>query len=450
MTSTAEGRADRLLSPALRASTIGTVALISLFAFEALAVSTAMPVAAADLGGVQLYALAFGAPLAAGVVGMVAAGPWSDRRGPGPATAWGLGTFVVGLVLAGLAPSMEVVVAGRTLQGVGSGAAIVALYVLVARTYPEELHPRIFAAFSTAWVVPSLVGPPVAGLVAEHLGWRWVFLAVPFGVVPALLLLHGTMRRLTDREAPRTGARAPLGWAALAALSAGTLHVAGQRADVLGVLLLVVSLLGLVLALPRLVPTGTFRARRGLPTVIALRGLFAAGFFSAEVFIPPMLNLERGWSPSLAGAALTVGAVTWAIGSNLQARLSTAANRPTLLRVGALLVAAAVLCAAVTAALPVPTATLVVGWALAGTGMGIAYPTLSMLALQLAEPGRQGQASSALQISDSIASSVALAVSGTVFAALLRHSPDSAYVPGFLVAAVIALVAAAVAPRVRT
>jgi hypothetical protein len=55
--------------------------------------------------------------------------------------------------------------------------------------------------------------------------------------------------------------------------------------------------------------------------------------------------------------------------------------------------------------------------------MGISYPTLALLSLQLAEPGRQGQASSALQISDSMTSSIALAVSGSIFAALIATSP---------------------------
>ena len=448
MTTTHPGDAGSIVSPALRATTIAAVALISIFAFEALAVGTAMPVVADDLGGIELYALAFGAPLAAGVLGMVAAGPWSDRRGPGPATWWGLAGFVGGVLVAGLAPSMTVLVLGRTLQGAGAGATIVALYVLVARCYPEALHPRVFAAFSTAWVVPSLVGPPVAGLVADHLGWRWVFLAVPLGVLPAVVLLRPTLARL-DRPITddAVGERAPIAWAACAAVAAGVLHVAGHRLDPTGLALLVASLAGLTLALPHLVPVGTFRAARGLPAVIALRGLFAAGFFSAEVFIPLMLTRERGLSPAVAGAALTIAALSWALGSNLQARFTRPERRTLLLRCSAVSVAVAVVCAAVTAVLPVPTALTVAGWTLAGLGMGAAYPTLSLLSLQLAEPGRQGAASSALQISDSMTSSIALAVSGSVFAALIGTAPETAYLAGFAIAVAFLLVAVLVAPR---
>jgi len=449
VTSTLPRPAHGLLSPALRAATVGSVALISLLAFEALAVGTAMPVAATELDGLELYALAFGAPLATSVLGMVAAGPWSDRRGPGPAIWWGLVAFVAGVLTAGAAPSMEVLVAGRTLQGAGAGAVIVALYVLVGRRYPDELHPRVFAAFSTAWVVPSLIGPPVAGLVAEHVGWRWVFLAVPLGVVPAALLLRTTLASLGVATTSGGSRRAPIGWAALAAAAAALLHLAGQRVDGTGIAMLLVALGGLGVALPRLLPAGTFRAKRGLPTVVALRGLFGAGFFSAEVFIPLMLVRERGLSPALAGVALTVGALSWALGSNLQARVTSPARRPLLLRTGAVSVAGAIACAALTATVA-PTAVAVAGWTLAGFGMGISYPTLSMLSLKLAEPGRQGEASSGLQISDSMITTIALAISGSIFAALIDRSPQSAYLTGFAFAAAFVVLAAVLAPRVNS
>ncbi len=440
---------ERIGSPAYRMTTIGSVALISLFAFEVLAVSTAMPVAAAALDGLNLYALAFGAPLAAGVIGMVLGGPWSDRSGPGPATWAGLSAFVLGLLVAGAAQTMVQLVVGRTLQGAGSGLVIVALYVVVGREYPAELHPHIFAAFSTAWVLPSLVGPAIAGLLAEHVGWRWVFLGVPAIAIPAALLLRPALTRLTDPGESGGEGLGPLRWAVLAAVSAGTLHVAGQHVSVTGAVLLGLALLGLGLALPRLLPTGVFRAARGLPAVITLRGLFAAGFFTAEVFIPLMLIRERGLSPSLAGIALTMGALSWSIGSNLQARISSPARRPAILRSGASMIAVAIAVSVITAVLPVPTPALVVAWGLAGLGMGMAHPTLSMLALSLAPSRRQGEASAALQISDSMTTSVALAVSGSIFAVLVTVSAPLAFLASFLLALAFALGAASLADRVR-
>lgn len=77
--------AESVLSPRYRASTLGMVALISLIAFEALAVTTAMPTVARELDGLKLYALAFGSVLATSIIGMTLAGRWTDARGPGPA-----------------------------------------------------------------------------------------------------------------------------------------------------------------------------------------------------------------------------------------------------------------------------------------------------------------------------------------------------------------------------
>ena len=65
--------------------TLGACALVFLAAFESLAVTTIMPLVSRELDGAALYALAFAGPLATGVIGMVAAGNWSDRRGPGGA-----------------------------------------------------------------------------------------------------------------------------------------------------------------------------------------------------------------------------------------------------------------------------------------------------------------------------------------------------------------------------
>ena len=62
--------------------TVGTCALVFLAAFESLAVTTIMPLVSRELNGGSLYALAFAGPMATGVIGMVGAGNWSDRRGP--------------------------------------------------------------------------------------------------------------------------------------------------------------------------------------------------------------------------------------------------------------------------------------------------------------------------------------------------------------------------------
>jgi len=103
--------------------------------------------------------LSFGGSLAAGVVGLVVGGIWSDAAGLRRSVWQGVAWFVIGLVIAGLAPSMWVLIGGRVVQGFGGGLLSVALYVVVGHCYPARLHPRMFGAFAAAWVVPSIIGP---------------------------------------------------------------------------------------------------------------------------------------------------------------------------------------------------------------------------------------------------------------------------------------------------
>ena len=96
----------------------------------------------------------------------------------------GIGLFAIGLASAALAPSMEVLVAARFVQGLGAGTIQPIAYVAIGRRLPERLRPRMFATLSTAWVLPGVIGPAIAGTVGETIGWRFVFL----GLLPLIAL----------------------------------------------------------------------------------------------------------------------------------------------------------------------------------------------------------------------------------------------------------------------
>ncbi|KKJ94524.1 MFS transporter [Micromonospora sp. HK10] len=439
----------RLYSPRLRAMTVGSVALVSLLAFEALAVGTAMPTVARSLDGLGLYALAFGGPFASGVIAMVVSGIWCDARGPRAPMWHGVAWFVAGLAVAGAAPTMGLLVAGRVVQGFGSGLLSVALYVIVGQAYPEELRRRVFAAFAAAWVVPSLVGPALAGLIVEHLGWRWVFLAVPVVAVPAVLLVQPGLRALggAPRVRPPAGALARIGWACGAGASAALLHHGGQQRGVLAAGLVGAALVGLLVCVPRLLPEGFLRAARGLPTVIGLRGFASAAFAGAEVVIPLMLSRERHFSPTAAGLVLTVGALSWSVGSWWQGRLRPPRSAATLPRAGLACVAVGTAGVALALLPGVPVAPAVLAWAVAGLGMGLLYPSLSVLTLALSAPEEQGRNSSALQLGDSLAAATVLALTGAVLAAGAAPGPTH-YAVTLAVAAGCALLGALLAGRV--
>src|SRR3954470_9619202 len=158
--------------------TLGIILTVVGVAFEALAVATVLPAVVADLGGLNLYGWAFSAFLLTQLVGIVVSGLLADERGPALPFALGVILFSAGLIVGGLAPSMPALIAGRALQGLGGGAISSTAYVAIGRGYAEQAKPRMLALTSTAWVVPGLVGPGIAGLMAEALGWRSVFLVL--------------------------------------------------------------------------------------------------------------------------------------------------------------------------------------------------------------------------------------------------------------------------------
>lgn len=436
-----------ILSPAYRATTIGMVALVSLHGFEALAVAAAMPTVAHDLDGLRLYALAFGGTLATSVIGMTLSGRWSDQQGPARPLWMGLACFIAGLLVAGFAQQMPVLVLGRLMQGLGAGAISVALYVLVGRSFPEPMRPRVFAAFSAGWVVPSLIGPSISGLIVQHLGWRWVFLIVPLLAIPAALLLRPALRQVGVVAAGSTG-RNVVPWAVGASLGALTLYIGGQQKGWLAPALLVPALAVLALCSWKLLPTGTLTLRRGLPSVIALRGIAASAFFGCEAFLPLLLQRERGLTPLLAGVALSLGALGWFAGSWLQGHQQRGWSRRQLLQSGALLMCVGIVATSLAIQPGMPLWSAMVGWVLTGLGMGLIYPSLSVLTLSLSAPAHQGANTSALQLSEALGVATTLAVSGSLFALFLEGREALGYLLTFAIMLVLAMLSVAVARRI--
>ncbi|MFI7297073.1 MFS transporter [Streptomyces sp. NPDC050121] len=460
---------ESVLGRSYRALSVGIVSVVLLIAFEATAVGTAMPVAARELDGVSLYAFAFSGYFTTSLFGMVFAGQWSDRRGPLGALSSGITAFAAGLVLSGSAGNMWVFILGRAVQGLGGGLVIVALYVVVGRAYPERLRPAIMAAFAACWVVPSVVGPLAAGTVTEQFGWRWVFLGIPILVVLPLGLALPQIRRRAGGPVEGVPAasfdRRRIRLALAISLGAGLLQYAAQDLRPVSLLPGAVGVALLVPAVLGLLPRGTWRAARGLPSVMLLRGLAAGSFIAAESFVPLMLVTERGLSPTLAGFSLAAGGATWALGSWVQSRSRVEPYRERLMALGMVLAAGAIAAAPSVLVHSVPAWTVAVAWAFGCFGMGLVISSTSVLLLQLSAPEEAGANSAGLQIADGLSNALLLAAGGAAFAALgggsgtVAHAATDATVGGashpaafvavFLPMAAVALFGAWVTTRLR-
>jgi hypothetical protein len=412
-----------------------------------------MPRAVRDLDGLPMYAWAFSGFFTASLFAMVLSGELCDRRGPRLPVVLGAGSFTAGLLVAGTAQSMWPFVAGRAIQGLGAGLAIVALYVVIARGYDENLRPRIFAALAAAWVLPSIVGPLVAGSLADHASWRLVFLGVaPLVILPVALALPEL--RAYDGPPPDgpTVRKGRLRLAAAAAVGAGVLQAAGLRRDAVAIGMVVVALVLLVPSVPRLLPAGTLRLGRGLPTVIAMRGILAGAFFGAEAFLPLMLVDQRGLSATLAGLALTAGALGWASGSWYQGRPGMTIPRHLLLRIGSGLVAVGIGAAGLVLIPVVPAFVAAAAWTVGAVGMGLCFASIGVLLFQLSPPADHGANSAALQLCDTLFVIIFVGLAGVIFGSTHEAAGGThpaAYTAILAVMVALAMVGVWAAGRVR-
>ncbi len=445
-----------LWAPQTRALTVGLILTITFVASEALAVVTVMPVVAHDLGGLRLYGWVFSAFMLGSVVGIVAAGREADRRGPAIPFVVALVLFGSGLAIAGLAPSMAVLVGGRVLQGIGAGAVPSVAYAVIGRSFPGPLQARMMAVLSTAWVVPGVAGPVAAAAVAHLFGWRWVFLgllpvvAVAGSIaVPALIRLgppgagQAHEHRLIDAVAVALCATMLLAGLTLVAGSGSALG-GGTLA---GGALIVAGVAAGVPALRRLVPAGTLTARPGLPTTILSRGLLTFAFFGADAYVTLAITAVRHRSPVVAGLAVTGATLGWTVGAWVQARLSETWEGRRFVRTGLVIILAGIAGMVLALQPGVPVAVALAAWTVAGLGMGMAYAPTSLMMLRMAPPGGEGRASASLNLADVLGTAIGIGVGGAAVAAGAGGHLQLGITAAFAAAAAVGVLALAITRR---
>ena len=439
---------------------VGIVALVTLAAFENRAVNTILPTVVRELDGWALFGASTGASLVTFTIAMAWSGSWTDRSGPRPVLLWGMAAFVVAQVVSGLAPTMSVFVAGRAASGAAEALIDTSLMVLVAQALPDALRAKVFASFAAAWILPSLLGPSLAGGIDALWGWRVVFVA-PLLVVPlALAVLRPALRRThaggatsTDADAAASERRRAAAALMLAAglavttFSAPLLSEPGTRA--LGGLVIGGGVVLVVVGGVRALPHGMVRLARGVPTVIAVRLLTSSAFTAVAGLIPLMLVQTHDASTALAGVSLSVTGCLWAAGSWLNSanRVQATVSAPTRARLGAGLIALGSLGPVLLSLDLVGIVPGMLCWAVAALGMGIISPTLSTQLLSLAPVGEQGRVSAAQGLAVSTGVALSTAVVGAVVALRGAQTDGPAFAALMAGGAACAVVAAAAASR---
>ena len=454
--SAAPPRAVDLFAPDYRGLTAGLVTTITLIAVESLAIGTVLPVVVRELGDQPLYGWVYTAFYLGNMLGIVLVGAALDRVPIRRPFTVGLVLYAAGLLVAGLAPSMPVLIAARFVQGSGGGSLTPTSYVAIGRRLPSRLQPPMFALMSAAWVLPGLIGPSIAAFIGAVAGWRWVFLAL----LPLLAVAGAvSLRALRSVPGPRRGDGDPAQQAmrrrmpaALLALLGAGLVIAALTAPEAAVVIGGAAI-GLALLLPafrRLTPRGTLTVREGVPAAVLLRGAMTFAFFAADGYVALLLQTWRGTSPVLTGIVFTITTVAWSGATWVQARHIDLVGVVPFTRLGFALVAIGALVSIAAVAPAMPPEILVVTWALPGVGMGVMYSAATLVVLRRSRPSEQGTATASLQLADILGTALGVGVGGAIAAAGTRAGGDGlgyALAATFVLSALVATLGALLAGR---
>lgn len=401
-------------------------------AVNVLITTTILPSVVRDIGGQNLYAWNTTLYVIASIVGAALAPRTLVRLGPKGAFRIAVVAFFLGALVCTLAPSMVVLVLGRTVQGFGGGYLGTLTYAIIREAYPETLWPRAFALNSAMWGIATVLGPAVGGIFAELGVWR-----LAFGVMMILSVALGLLFERVLRGMPRPEiaiTRVPV--VQLMVLCLAVLAVsAGSLADnAVSNALGIVIAAGLIVVLARverrnrnkLMPTGTLELGSPLGPIFAAMVLLMIAV-SADVFTPYFLQNLHGMSPLLAGYVVAVMSVGWTLGSVMMAGATGARARAVmlgspLLMTGGLVVVTLLMPAGGNGA--VHLGAIALGLLLLGLGMGSTFPHLLSRSMSLALHHEQALAATSMTTVQLVGSAFGAAFGGVI--TNLNHYSDLA------------------------
>jgi EmrB/QacA subfamily drug resistance transporter len=276
-------------------------------------VTTALPRIVADLDGTQNgYTWVMVATLLTLTVTTPVWGKLADQFSKKALVQVALLVFVAGSVLAGLAPTMEVLIGARAVQGVGVGGLTALVHVVIASIVAPRQRGRYFGYLGAVFAAATVSGPLLGGLIVDTpwLGWRWTFyVGVPFAAL-AFVVLQKTLRLPTVRRKVRidylgaalmaSGISLLLVWVSVVGSGVAWASIATVAMVGSGVVLLALFLLVETGAAEPVVPLRLFRDRTTSLAVVA-SAMVGVSMFGATVFLSQYFQVGRGMSPTAAG-----------------------------------------------------------------------------------------------------------------------------------------------------
>ena len=433
------GPADRppvVLPHPVRMRVLGAVMIgIFLAALDQTVVGTALPRIITDLGGNDLYTWAFTAYLLTSTISGPLYGKLSDLFGRRPVFLFGIGVFMLGSLLSGLAGEMWQLVGARGVQGLGAGALFPIAMAVIADLFAPSERGKYQGLFGAVFGLSVLVGPAVGGLITDTIGWPFVFFVnLPVGAVVLV-----TVRRYLPLYHP-AGERPRIDYLGAGLFSAALVPILvgltnKQTSDWgdpavggligLGAVVLLAFLWVEARTAEPIVPLGLFRNRSFTVSVSAVF-LAAFGFFAAVVFLPRWFQVVGGSSATISGyqmLPLLGGLIFSAVASG---QIVARTGRYRLLAFGALVVLAGGLAMLTQLRADTPLPILWAWMFVTGLGVGPTFAVFPLIVQNSVPVTQIGAATSNLSFFQQVGGTVGLAITGTLFATSMTRELPSA------------------------
>ena len=406
-----------------RGSAVTLSSGVALYATNSYIVITILPSVVQDIGGMAWYAWNTTLFVVSAIMGSALSARLLNKCGPRWAYLNATGIFMLGAAICTVAPSMPVLLLGRTIQGLGGGFLFALSYAMVNLVFREELWPRAMALISAMWGVATLVGPAVGGIFAELHAWRYAFgLLLPTTLLFALLVwksLPARQHRPAPSE-PLPGLQLVLLASAVLAISAGSLSPHGWI-NFAGIATAIVLVLWLrkreFSSAVRLLPRNALSFSSPLCALFATMSLLMIGM-GYDIYVPYFLQHLHGQTPLLAGYITAAAAAGWTVGEMWSAAWS-GKRASSAIKAGPLIMLVSLLCLLVSLPIIVGAAWLhmsgiVIGLTLLGFATGLGWPHLLTRVLQQAGPEDKEKAGASISVVQSFSAAMGTALAGTV------------------------------------
>ncbi|MFK8026309.1 MAG: MFS transporter [Ilumatobacter sp.] len=406
-----------LLSREHRNLSIAIYITIALVAFEGTSVAAALPELAADLGDVGRLPWVITAFLFALGLSTVVAGPLVDAIGSRRLFFWSALAFAITGFLAGLAPTLDVLIAIRLAQGVASGVLFGATLAAVNLGFPPSLIARAFAANSTIWGVVGAAAPAIAAVMLSVSSWRWIFfINLPLGAIALIAGRTAMPERQPGAEPLSVDVRGVAFAAVFTLASIATVDQLGAQSLAFAALA-VASVVGYarharrterpVIALAHI-------AEQPFRSIAAVPSLMLTAAFTTNVYVTVYVAAGRDVSNGLAAFSVLFFTIGWTIGANTSSLLMRRTTATSVMSVG--LVAGIAGTTVVVVGVGTNTALAVAFGGLLILGVGIGLTTnASLVILRAATPPAQiGRASAANQFARSQGFTLGAASGGAI------------------------------------